>query len=96
MLQRYRLQRSNGTKTEIIVTTFDISAAKARFSELIRRAEAGEEIVVARGNRPVVRFVPYVSKVRPSKGFGSMKGLVEVGPEFFEPLPEEDLEAWYR
>lgn len=78
------------------MATFDTSAAKARFSEPIRRAEAGEEIVLARRDRPVVRLVPWVSKADPPKGFGSMKGLVEVGPEFFEPLPEEDHEAWYR
>lgn len=75
---------------------FRISEAKARLSELIRRVEAGEEIVVARGNRPVVRLVSYAPKAERSKGFGSMKGLVEVGPEFFEPLPPEELKAWYR
>ena len=75
---------------------FRISEAKARLSELIRRVEAGEDIVVARGNRPVVRLVPYSSKAERSKGFGSMKGRVEIGPEFFEPLPDEEIEAWYR
>ena len=78
------------------MATFNISAAKACLSELIQRAEAGEDIVIARGNRPVVRLVPYAATVDKSKGFGSMKGLVEVGLEAIEPLPEEELEAWYR
>lgn len=78
------------------LATFSISAAKARLSEPIRRVEAGEEIVIARNNRPVVRLVPHVSKAVRSKGFGSMKGRVEVRPEFFEPLPPEELKAWYR
>ena len=38
----------------------------------------------------------YSSKAERSKGFGSMKGRVEIGPEFFEPLPDEEIEAWYR
>jgi hypothetical protein len=25
---------------------------------------------------------------------GAMKGLIDIGPEFFEPLPEEELKAW--
>lgn len=78
------------------MATFNISAAKDRLSELIRRVEAGEEIVIARNNRPVVRLVPHASKVKRSKGFGSMKGRAEVGPEFFEPLRPEEPEAWYR
>ncbi|MFP5379616.1 MAG: type II toxin-antitoxin system Phd/YefM family antitoxin, partial [Vicinamibacteria bacterium] len=35
-----------------------ISEAKTRLSELVRRVEAGEEIVLRRGSRPVARLVP--------------------------------------
>ena len=79
-----------------VMATVKVHAAKTHLSKLIKRAEAGEEIVIARGDRPVVRLVPFASKADPSKGFGSMKGLIDVGPEFFEPLPDEELEAWYR
>lgn len=78
------------------MATVTVHAAKTHLSKLIKRVEAGEEIVIARGDRPVVRLVPYAAKVDKSKGFGSMKGRATVGPEFFEPLPEEELEAWYR
>ena len=49
--------------------------------------------MIGRDNRPVVRLVP-VAQREPRKQFGSMKGLVAIGPEFFEPLPPEELEAW--
>jgi len=26
--------------------------------------------------------------------FGALKGMVSIGPEFFEPLPEDELAAW--
>jgi prevent-host-death family protein len=35
-----------------------VAQAKARFSEMLRRAGAGEEIVVTSHGRPVARIVP--------------------------------------
>jgi prevent-host-death family protein len=75
------------------MTTFTIHAAKTQLSKLIERAEAGEEVIIARRDKPVVRLVP-VEQPKPKRQFGSMKGRVWVGPEFFEPLPEEELKAW--
>jgi prevent-host-death family protein len=73
------------------MTTFTIHAAKTQLSKLIERAEAGEEVIIARRDKPVVRLVPIEQKQRQ---FGAMKGRASVGPEFFEPLPEEELRLW--
>ena len=70
-----------------------IHQAKTHLSRLIERACAGEEIVIARGATPVVRLVP-VSQ--PKRKFGAMKGRATVTDAFFEPLPDEELEAWER
>ena len=70
--------------------TITIHAAKTHLSILIERAEAGEEVVISRRNKPVVRLVPVRSE-KAGRQFGAMKGKVRVGPEFFEPLPEEEL-----
>ena len=35
-----------------------------------------------------------LSERKPKRQFGSMRGKVWVGPEFFEPLPDEELDAW--
>lgn len=78
------------------MTTVTLRIAKESLAELIERAEAGEDIVIVRRGRPVARLVPFAHKASQSKGFGSMKGRVEIGPEFFEPLPDEEIEAWYR
>ncbi len=71
-----------------------IHEAKTNLSKLIEQAERGEEIIIARGKEPVVRLVPIepAPKTRP---FGLYKDeAFELGPEFFEPLPPEELEAW--
>ena len=70
-----------------------IHAAKTHLSRLIARAEAGEEIIIARGRKPVVKLVALAPK--PKRVFGSMKGQFTVGPEFFEPMSEEELALWY-
>jgi prevent-host-death family protein len=75
------------------MTTVTIYAAKTQLSKLIARAEAGEEVIIARGKKPAVRLVP-VAEATPRRQFGAMKGKVWIGPEFFEPLPEAELEAW--
>jgi len=69
-----------------------VHAAKTNLSKLIERAEAGEDIIIARGNDPAVKLVPVNPLVQ--RRFGLYKGLAKVGPEFFEPLPDEELQAW--
>ena len=39
-----------------------ISEAKARLTDLVRRAEAGDEVVLTRHGRPVVRLAPLVGQ----------------------------------
>ncbi len=75
------------------MATVTIHEAKTNLSRLIEKACRGEEIVIARGSDPVVRLVP----LKDSKGFrkpGSLRGKLKLGPEFFDPLPDEELENW--
>ena len=74
--------------------TFTIHAAKTNLSKLIARAEAGEEIVLARGSEPVAKIVAVSQKARPKRKFGALKGKIKIGPEFFDPLPEDELKRW--
>jgi prevent-host-death family protein len=73
--------------------TITIHKAKTELSRLIERACRGEEIVIARGKKPVVRLVAIGDKKGQRKP-GALSGKLTVGPEFFEPLPEEELKAW--
>ena len=44
-------------------TEFSVADAKAHFSELLARAEAGEEITIKRHGKPVARLVPEKRKL---------------------------------
>ena len=70
-----------------------IQEAKRNLSRLIRKASEGEEVIIARGSKPVARLVP-IAEVKKKRRPGSMKGKFSVGPEFFEPLPESELSNW--
>jgi prevent-host-death family protein len=73
--------------------TVTIHEAKTNLSRLIEKACRGEEIVIARGPEPVVRLVP-ISGKKGKRKLGLLKGKLEVGPEFFEPLSEDELARW--
>ena len=69
-----------------------VRAAKTHLSQLLARAEAGEVITIARGRTPVAKLVAIAPK--PRREFGAMRGQIAIGPEFFEPLPQDELDRW--
>lgn len=72
--------------------TVTIHKAKTTLSQLVAEAEAGGQIMIARGKKTVAMLGPAPKKGK--RKFGAMKGRIKIGPEFFEPLPEEELRAW--
>jgi antitoxin (DNA-binding transcriptional repressor) of toxin-antitoxin stability system len=73
-----------------------IGEAQASLSRLIARACAGEDVVIARGDTPVVRLVPLVPAKRRRRKPGAWRGKLVVGPDFFAPLSDEELAVWER
>jgi prevent-host-death family protein len=77
--------------------TYTVHAAKTNLSKLIERAEAGEEVVIARGKKPVVRLIPVgvPTHVLRRRAFGVLKSKLKLPDSFFfEALPEEELKRW--
>jgi len=70
----------------------NIHEAKTQLSRLIAE---GEEIVIARYGEPVARLVPINPPVS-ERVPGSSHGKFQVPPEFFEPLPDEILNAFEK
>lgn len=69
-----------------------IHAAKTNLSKLIEAALAGEEVIIAKGKLPMVKIVPVA---RNKFMIGLLKGeLAGTGPDFFEPMSEDDLTLW--
>ena len=73
--------------------TYTVHHAKTNLSKLIERAEAGEEVIIARRDTPAVRIVPVNQKTGKRK-FGAYKGQATVTGAFFEPLPDDELAGW--
>jgi prevent-host-death family protein len=69
-----------------------VHAAKTQLSRLLSRVEAGEVITIARGRTPVAKLIPVTP--RGKREFGAMRGKISIGPEFFEPLPDDELDRW--
>lgn len=71
------------------MTKVKIHEAKTNLSKLIAKVEAGEEVVICRGDKEVARLVPSndARKVLPNRGFGNLKGVIEFHDTFFDPLP---------
>ena len=73
-----------------MVIQVDVHEAETQLSQLIARVEAGEEVVIARRGRPVVRLAAVEAPARRPTGF-----LPCTLPDsFWDPLPDEELERW--
>ena len=72
-----------------------IFEAKTNLSKLVRRAQNGEEVLITSGRerKPVARLIA-VDPHPESRRIGFMKGEGSIGPEFFDPLPEDELRLW--
>jgi len=70
-----------------------IHAAKTTLSKLIELAQAGEDVIIARGDTPVARLVPIVTQL-PERRPGTLRGVVKITDAFFEPLPDDEIDAW--
>jgi len=67
---------------------YNIAEAKSHFSELVKRALLGEEIVIARDNKPILRLAP-VAETRKRRQPGSGKGQILVMAPDFDDLPAD-------
>ena len=68
----------------------NVQEAKTRLSELLARAERGDDIVIARAGVPVVRL--QLVDGRPRRSFGVMQ--LDVPADFDAPLADDELAGW--
>lgn len=79
-------------KAKPFVTTHE---AKTHLSKLLLRASEGEEIIIARGNQPIARLVPYEAQMT-KRHLGRDAGSVWTAPDFDAPLPDKLLEDFEK
>jgi prevent-host-death family protein len=66
----------------------NIHEAKTHLSKLVERAEAGEEIVIARSGKPVAMLTPLPEKTQEPRKLGALKGKIWIADDFDELTPE--------
>ena len=75
------------------MSQFNVAEAKSHLSDLLRKALQGEEVVIARDNKPLVRLVP-LDRPLISRVPGSARGQVWMAPDFDET--PEDFKDYVR
>jgi prevent-host-death family protein len=70
----------------------NIHEAKSRLSRLIEQAMSGEEVIIAKAGRPMVRLEPIRADDSPRQG-GQWRGLVKIADDFDE-LPDDIAAAF--
>ena len=70
--------------------TVNIYDAKTRLSQLVDRAAGGEDVVVSRNGKPLVRITQLIEPKRLIK-FGLLKGKLRIAPDFDAPLADDIL-----
>ena len=74
--------------------TVNLYDAKTHLSDLVERAAAGEEIIIAKAGKPRARLMPLADPVREPRRPGGWKGQVWISDDFDDPLPPEILRGF--
>jgi prevent-host-death family protein len=70
--------------------TVNIYEAKTRLSQLVDKAAGGEDVVVSRNGKPLVRITRLETSRRRIR-FGVLKGKIRIARDFDAPLPDDLL-----
>jgi len=76
--------------------TFNLYEAKTHLSELVERAAAGEEIVIAKAGEPKAMLVPIrkAKKKKKKRELGFLRGKIWIAEDFDAPLPDDLLDLF--
>ena len=105
-LQQKKANRQKSIRQQAILSPLDLAnylcngqmlqvnihEAKTQLSKLIDRACRGEEVVIAKAGKPIVRLTA-VEPRELGRQFGALRGKARVDERFFEPLPDEPQRA---
>jgi len=71
---------------------YTVHQAKTHFSRLLKEAEAGKEVVVMRGKKPVAKIVAMSEPLKTKRKLaGLFEGIVTYDDKIFDPMTDEEL-----
>ena len=65
----------------------NVHQAKTNLSKLIKKVIDGEEVIIAKGNKPVVKLV-LVDDMKSKRQLGTAKGKIQISDDFDKPLDD--------
>ena len=65
----------------------NVHEAKTNLSKLIQKVVEGEDVVIAKGNNPIVKLV-LIDKFKPKRRLGTAKGKIDISDDFDRPLKD--------
>ena len=74
--------------------TVNIHQAKTNLSLLLLRVELGEEIIIAKGDIPIAKLVPFRTSSNRRASLGQDRGRFVLPEDFNDPLPKDILTAF--
>lgn len=81
-----------------MLATMNLYEAKTHLSELVERAYAGEEIIIAKAGKPMAKLVPVPpppSEAKQPRKFGdNFLGITYIAPDFYDDLPLDMFEVF--
>jgi prevent-host-death family protein len=75
------------------MATYNMHQAKSQLSKLIECVQEGETVTIAKAGKPVALLSPLRTDKTPRRR-GFLKGQIQLGPEFDEPLPADILDSF--
>ena len=72
----------------------NVQEAKTNLSRYLDRVAAGETVILCRRNVPIAEIRALPQRRRSPRPVGFAKGKIVISPEFFDPLPDDELDAW--
>jgi prevent-host-death family protein len=70
---------------------YTVHQAKTHLSRLLKEAEAGKEVVLMRGNKPVAKIVPLETTVSRKRLAGAYAREVHWDEDAFDAMTDEEL-----
>jgi antitoxin (DNA-binding transcriptional repressor) of toxin-antitoxin stability system len=70
---------------------YTVHEAETQLPKLMERAERGEEVIIARGDKPVVKITALEGRRKSKRQPGTLKGSIHIHESFFEPMTDEEI-----
>jgi len=76
--------------------TVNIHAAKTQLSQLLKRVQGGEEVIIAKAGKPIARLVSVEGAPRPRVPGTGKDQILYMADDFDAPLPDDLLKLFYK